>query len=390
MALAQPLTAISDGALRWPLIFMSHGTLYIWDSIVKNSISESNRTLFLLIGLLNPLWGWGAFISTPDIPLVFFWSLSLLYVGRILSTDQWKDYLGLSVALGLGFLSKYHVALFLPCLLVMLWQQKQLNKILRPKAWVSILLALVVCSPVFIWNAMNEWVSFDFQWKHGMSFKYWKWTLPLEYVFGQLFIIFPTFLLFFFSKSKKWTYHWLLPFATFPFAFFLYSSFKGRVEANWVIMSIPCIYAISLLYSSKNQWKWASRTLYLWGFLFFVALSLIPLKNYLPDNKIKLFESDRYQELIPLAKNNQNVYAYSYQLASFLSFKTDKLVCKLPGYGRPDHFQFFAGCQDYLKGFIYLTEHNDRRDFSKDFPGLKKQSEKRVGTQFKIVKVVPE
>ncbi len=389
MALSQPLKGLAEGAIRWPFLLITHMTLLVWDQILKSQLSQGKRFWFLCIGLLNPLWGWGAFIATPDIPLVFFWSLSLYYVQRILFRETWKDYLGLAVALGLGFLSKYQIALFLPCLLLMLWQQSLWKRLFTIKALASVALALIVCSPVFLWNAQHDWVSFLFQWNHGMSFKYWKWTIPLEFILSQVAILFPPFLIFFFSKNQNWKSHWLLPFATFPFAFFLYSSFKGRVEANWVIMSVPCIYALSTLFTNERTWAYCRKSVSLWALLFLVALGTIPLQKIVPLDNIKLFEADKYQEILPELDDNKTYYAYSYQMASFLSFKKNRLICKLPGFGRPDHFQFLEECSNYGRGFSYITEKDDERDFSEQFPGLEKISRSELGQNFKLIEVAP-
>jgi len=273
----------------------------------------------------------------------------------------------------------------------MLWQQKKLSKLLSIKTLTSVVLALAICSPVFIWNSMHDWVSFDFQWKHGMASKYWKWNLPLEYLGTQILIIFPTFLLFLFQKNGQWKTHWLLHFVSFPFAFFLYSSFNGRVEANWVIMALPAVYGLSLIFSTDRMITYGKKTVYLWSVLFCMALGVIHFKDTLPPNKIKLFEGDKFKSIVEMIKTKpeQNYYAFSYQLASLLSFKSKKLVCKLPGYGRPDHFQFIDKCDSYKNGFIYITEANDNRNWEADFPGMKVTKTSPIDSLFKLVEIRP-
>lgn len=387
MVLSQPLRLLWEGAIRWPFILLSHGTIVIWLMILKGHLSESREKLFVLVALLNPLWGMGVFVATPDIPLVFFWSLSLYFCKEVLLEDRFKDYLGLGLSLGFGFLSKYQIALFLPCLLLMLWQQKQLSRLLKPKAIFAILIALITCSPVFIWNAQHDWASIQFQWEHGMSSKHWNWTLPIEYALTQILIVFPTFLFFFFQKNKDYLKDWLLPFALFPFAFFLYSSFKARVEGNWVIMAIPTIYALASLYSTPNQWNWCRKTLVLWGGTVVIALGMVIFNPWLPNQKIKLFEAKKFDPIIEALKEDEKYFTFSYQLAAYMSFKKDSLYCKLQNYGRPDHFQFFPGCHGIPKNFIYITEAHDSRNFSEDFPGTEVKDTTLVGELFKFVEI---
>lgn len=388
MFFSQPLQAIAEGAIRWPFLLMSQATLLIWDQMIGQGLDDQRRLLFLWVMLLNPLWGWGVFVATPDIPLLFFWSLALYFCHRLLVRGRLVDYLGLGCSLGLGFLAKYQIALFLPALFLMLWQQQKWQKLFSPKTLAAIVVATLCCFPVFWWNYQNEWVSFDFQWKHGMSGKHWKPTYPIEYIVAQIFILFPTFLLFLFGKNRDWKKHWLLPFALFPYAFFLYSSFKGRVEANWPIMALPSFYAISLIYTEKIRLTFLKKTVALWCGLFVMALALIAFKSQFPTNKIKLFEADRFSALLSVEEKQKNLFAYSYQLASFLSFKKNRLICKLPGFGRPDHFQFIKDCPSFEQGFTYITESSDRRDFSKLSENLTIKSSHPINDQFKLVEVI--
>ncbi len=390
MTLSQPLKQLHEGLIRWPFILMSHGTLGLWILMLKQSLDRSRLKTFSWVALLNPLWGWGVFIATPDIPLLFFWTLSLFFCQKILKREVTTDYVFLGVSLGLGFLSKYQVALFLPCLLLMLWQQKKWHKLISLNALLGVVIAGAVCAPVFIWNMNHDWASIQFQWNHGMNFKYWKWTIPVEYILGQLFIVFPPFLFFFFQKKKDWRDHWLLPFATFPFLFFLYSSFRGRVEGNWVIMALPTLYGLSALYSNQQVWRLGQRTVAFWAVCFVGALGTITVSDQLPTNRIKLFEAEKFEPLIDKVDSDQTQFAYSYQLAAFLSFKTGHLICKFPKYGRPDHFQYIEDCPDVSESFHYLTEKNDNRPFAKDFPGFQVTQETSLGDGFKSVRVVKQ
>ncbi len=387
MILSQPLAGLHESLIRLPFLVMTHATLGVWLLILKDHLNSRRLLLFAWIALLNPLWGWGVFIATPDIPLLFFWSLSLYFCKEILNGNQWKSYLGLSFALGLGFLSKYQVALFLPALLWMLWQQKAMTRLLSLKALLAVLMALLVCSPVFLWNHWHDWASIDFQWNHGMKSKYWKWNIPLEYMLSQIFIVFPTFLIFFFQKDKSWKKHWLLPFLAFPFLFFLYTSFKARVEANWVIMALPSLYALAVLFSGEKALKSCRKTVLLWGGLLTIVFMAVLFSGSLPKNKIKLFEAKKFDPLLEVIDPHKQYYAHSYQMASFLTVKTEKLVCKLNKYGRKDHFQFIPGCTDFADSFFYLTEKSDVVFYEKDFPGYKIVATTPVGDNYKMIEV---
>src|SRR5690348_16581941 len=64
--------------VRWPGVIFNHLTFLPWFGILRR-LKFSNRALvfwFVLV-LVGPLTGLGAFIITPDTPLVFFWSASM-------------------------------------------------------------------------------------------------------------------------------------------------------------------------------------------------------------------------------------------------------------------------------------------------------------------------
>lgn len=106
----------------------------------------------------------------PDTLLMFFtaalvwWTLELMQRGTLLSVVWW---VALGVLLGLAGLSKYtaiFVALALGlCLLVSLGPRV----LVSGRLWLAVLIALALVSPVVVWNAQNQWISFTYQAKHG-------------------------------------------------------------------------------------------------------------------------------------------------------------------------------------------------------------------------------
>lgn len=385
MFLAEPFRTIAEGTMRWPFIMLSHGTLFLWYLILKGELNDGRMKAFLMTALLNPLWGLGVFIATPDIPLVFFWSLSLYFTKRLMSSDRLSDYLWLGASLGLGFLSKYQIVLFVPALVIFLWQQKLFRRILSWKTIPTLLLGLLVCSPVFLWNMDHEWASFSFQWKHGMASEHWSWQEPFLYILSQAMLLLPPFLFFLFNKDRKWLKHWLSPFVIFPFVFFLYSSFKGKVEANWVIMAFPSFYALSYLFTKDLHLKWLRYSNILWGSLTLCLLIVLQLQIPL---KSKLSEANQFADVLQFSKEaDLPVLGYSYQSSGFLSYKTGKLVCKLQTFGRIDHFNFFEACKETAEHFYFITEADYQPIL--DFPnyGLEKVSTKEIAPKYIVFEV---
>jgi 4-amino-4-deoxy-L-arabinose transferase-like glycosyltransferase len=131
-------------------------------------------------------------ITTPDVPLLLFWSLSLLFAHRAVSGDHWKDWLLTGVMMGAAFLSKY-TAVFLPAglFLFLLFQKEQRYRIFNFRFILVCIMFAAVASPVVIWNIQNDFISFRFQ--GGSRFNHMGFQLHNFFgtVGHQLFILVP-------------------------------------------------------------------------------------------------------------------------------------------------------------------------------------------------------
>jgi len=101
----------------------------------------------------------GLIIST-DVPLLFFWALALLALWHLPTRAGWGPAVGLGIALGLGFLSKYAMAYFFLGLLV--WIALDPRPAWRT-AWrqlaLAALIAAAIVAPNLAWNAQHGWAT---------------------------------------------------------------------------------------------------------------------------------------------------------------------------------------------------------------------------------------
>jgi 4-amino-4-deoxy-L-arabinose transferase-like glycosyltransferase len=105
-----------------------------------------------------------SFNSTPDVPLLLFWTLSLNYLYKAIFEEKNKYWILGGIAMGLAFNSKY-TALFLQIGLIgfLIFSNKYRKLILSPWVWTSLILSVIVTFPVWYWNYQNEFASFVFQ-----------------------------------------------------------------------------------------------------------------------------------------------------------------------------------------------------------------------------------
>lgn len=104
----------------------------------------------------------------PDGPLVLGLALAARQLAILLfeapePARARRLWLGLGLALGFAGLSKYHAVLFAVAAFAFVVATPHRRLLASPWPWLAVVVALVTVSPVVIWNAANDWVSFAFQ-----------------------------------------------------------------------------------------------------------------------------------------------------------------------------------------------------------------------------------
>lgn len=116
-----------------------------------------------LIAWLPFYYGTGL-IMTPDAPLLAAWSGLLYFLYRSLVENRSQAWMGVGVSLGLGMISKYTIVLLGPAILCFMLLDRDARRwFLRPGPYLAVCIALLLFSPVIIWNFQHEWASFLFQ-----------------------------------------------------------------------------------------------------------------------------------------------------------------------------------------------------------------------------------
>ena len=110
----------------------------------------------------------------PDGPLVFALLGAALTLARLLFDEPGAGtrtlglWLQTGVWLGVALLAKYHAVLFALGLLLFLVSVRPRRHLLSaPGPWLAALVALVVATPVLVWNSRHHWASFAYQLGRG-------------------------------------------------------------------------------------------------------------------------------------------------------------------------------------------------------------------------------
>ncbi len=322
-------------AVRWPAVLLGLGLLAVWYQILKDKLAWDKIRIFAYLVLFSPLLGFGSLIVTPDLPVMFFWSLAILLSLQALQSKELTKYLALGTTLGLGFCAKYHIVLFVPCLLIYLTAEKRWRDVRWQGVVLTLLSGLIFCLPVLTWNFMNDFASFEFQIKHGLEKTNYDPNWTISYILGQVLIIFPLIFWAAIKASVPKDFRWLYYFGWGPLLFFTLTSFRALVEANWPIIAYPAILALALFHPKIVQWYRFYVTF--WGLIFtMVILTLFaPALRKLSD---KVAEPYHFQELSEVAKEYSPLYGSSYQMAASLWYFSKVPVFKLKDISRFDFF----------------------------------------------------
>jgi len=261
--------------------------------LYRTSISLfPDRTLLAweLIFLFNItlLFPAGCIIQTPDTPMLLFWTAAVYAGSRIIMGGSPRWWYLWGIFLGLGLLSKYTMILIVPCMFLFLLQSSSHRHWFRKKEpYVALVIALVVFSPVIIWNWQNAWVSFAYQLHQGFSPKKREiWGILnklLEYAGGQAAVITPLMFIAFVIYSIKGivislrqgisSYLYLALLSWPVLLFFGLSTALGKVaEANWPAPAyIAGFLLMSHVYHEHFRTKGGHRAFFYSG----IALALI-------------------------------------------------------------------------------------------------------------------
>ena len=101
---------------------------------------------------------------SPDVALIPFAVAMVWALVRLTESGDGRWWLAAGVFAGLALLSKFTAVMLLPAvvafMLVPRWRRRWL---LSPYPWAAALIAVVLFSPVLIWNAGHDWATFRFQ-----------------------------------------------------------------------------------------------------------------------------------------------------------------------------------------------------------------------------------
>ena len=139
-------------------------TLLSFYQLAKKFLSMRKATLATMLILSTFMISILSLISTPDVPLMLFWTISLNFLHEALFRKKNIYWIWAGIFTGLSFDSKYTAVFLIIGLLGFLLISKPYRKFIFSR-WLFLYFIFFTISilPVLLWNARNGFASFKFQ-----------------------------------------------------------------------------------------------------------------------------------------------------------------------------------------------------------------------------------
>jgi 4-amino-4-deoxy-L-arabinose transferase-like glycosyltransferase len=217
--------------VRICMVILNLFTLIITEKLIAR---RDNRIFYLLLCSMGVMQ-LGGMLAVPDVPLIFFAALYFLIYRSFLEQQSWKNTFLLALSMALMFYSKYHGVL-----LVVFTVLSNLNLLRVFKFYVAIVITTILFFPHLYWQYAHGFPSLQYHLVERNASSY-SFNYSTDYILGQILLFGPLagwLILYYafvcpiqsaFERALKVSVIGVL-------VFFLLSTFKGRVEANWTVM----------------------------------------------------------------------------------------------------------------------------------------------------------
>ena len=228
-------------------------TVFLVWKIIDNPKKENYLNFFLIVIFSSVLLSIYGFITVPDTPLVFFIALFLFGYKHYVNNKTTLSYLLLIISVVGLLYSKYQAVLIL--FFVVLSNFKLLKDY---KLWISFIAILLLFSPHLFWQYQYNFVTFKYHLVDRSAKSDYNFHDTLLHFGNCLAIIGPTFPLVYFAAYKNLktqdVFNKGLNYIIIGFiSFFFLMTFKGHVQAQWIIpIAIPLV-IISFNYFIENS-----------------------------------------------------------------------------------------------------------------------------------------
>jgi len=382
LVFGQTIFGIKLAAVLWYLAMN-----VIWASMIQEMFDNSRQTFWTLLALnasiVFELYG---FVITPDTPLLFTWTATIYALWKLVQTENHKWWYVAGLFMGLAWLGKYSGIMLVPSVLLFTIVSKNQRKwLLTPHPYLGVVLAILVFSPVLIWNAQHDWMSFAFQGSQRASgMGHWKVKHFGELLGSQFFILSPYLFVLIFATLIRYGRKLfsgledkillLLSSGLVTSVFFVAVSFRSLVKMNWLAPAYWSLVILGIYHLFQSPHRFNRMRAGIFSSLIFlgigisvVAIPNVPLGegNTWSGWKQAAHDVNAFQDSLRNAGESTFIFSTNYKASSLLKFY-------LPGQprtyaqdiiGKPAlQFDIWPRGED-LKGRTGLLVVDNRREY---------------------------
>jgi hypothetical protein len=284
------------------------------------------------------------FLALPDSPLLLFSVLFFLLYKKFLLKESYFNSILLGLIMAALLYSKYHG------ILIILFTIISNLKLLRSgKFRLAVAVAFILLIPHIIWQLNNNLITISYH-LFERNASHYRLSFTLGYLTGQVLYYGPVSLIFMFIAAIKFKRSDLFEKALLWnlwgfFAFFLLSSLKGRVEANW---TYPVIIPLLIFFLKFNDAKpFFFRWFYFLSVPVIIMICIYRLEIAYPFLGLKINRIDDYRENKEFVKEvvaksqGLPIIANSYQRAGLVSFYANTFTPSINVNGRRNQFDLW-------------------------------------------------
>lgn len=334
------------------LIFLVWGTIH-------HPIKRQYTGLFILIAFSTVLLNAYGFITTPDTPLLVFFSLFLFTYKRYLIKKDILNYFLFTLAITGMMYSKYQGVLIILFVLLSNWKLVKDTKL-----WWVVLGSLVLYTPHLYWQNANDFPSFRYHLYERASIASYRLEYTLMHFLNAIAILGFTSIImykaFFKGIKNKDPFQKGLNFIVVGFfLFFLIASFRGHVQAQWIAPIMIPLILISFDYLIKYK-----KDIPIFTYLAVMNIGILLFARIIIANEaISPFRLEFHgnkqwtSNVKEQTKNSDKLFINSFQNASVYWFYTREKSHYQKNYsGRKNQFDFIPNNRVFNSDSIaYLT-----------------------------------
>lgn len=307
--------------VRFLTVLLFSGNLFlIWKYLLPNDkASYVNEFIILSLGLV--MMNAYSFITTPDVPLLFFGTVFFILYQRFTEKQNFWNAVLLGISVALLFYSKYQAVLLVFFVVI-----SNLKMLTKPYIYLAGIITSLLMIPHLMWHIEHNFPTFQYHLvdrSEDFEFIYFLEYLPNQFAVFNPFILIPFVILLFKNKYQNFQEKAYYFVSVGFLVFFALTSLRGHVEPHWtVIASIPMLILFLQFIKEKPSWKKYVRT-YVLGSIFLVFLArVVILTNLLPKTLEFTGKKQKYEALAKKIGKTPVLFTGSFQSTSLYNYFT--------------------------------------------------------------------